>query len=230
MTVGGVLTGVGVGPGDPDLLTLRAADVIRDADLVVYPTNTAGHSRARAIAARWLTGQAELAMPLPFSRDRAAANRVYDDTASHLRPLLARGDKVAVLCEGDPLFYGSFMYLMTRLADHARCAVVPGITAFTAASARARLPLVRLDAGLRVLTGGTRDSELRAALASNDAVVIMKPAAARPRLIEAIADAGRQADAVYLEDVGGADECVVHDISELSGPGPYFALFLVPSR
>ena len=150
----GTLTGVGVGPGDPELLTLKAARLIAAADVVAYPCNRNGDSQARRIAAAHLRcGQRELAITLSFDRDRGGTDPGYDHAAGEISTHLSAGRDVVVLCEGDPLFYGSFGYLLQRLPDRC-CHVVPGITSVSAASALATRMLVSGRQSLVVVPGG----------------------------------------------------------------------------
>jgi precorrin-2/cobalt-factor-2 C20-methyltransferase len=226
----GTLYGVGVGPGDPELLTLKAARLIEGAALVAYVVSPNGNSMAREIAAAHLSNQRELPMRVPMSKDRAAANTVYDEAAEALRQVLAVGGDVVVLCEGDPLFFGSFIYLHDRLGGEFECQAIPGITAFMAATARACLPLTRQLDRLAVVSSRNPDTEILAALQSYDSVVIMKAGPHREALLELIRRAERTPDTVYLERVGWSDERIVRDISSLEGAGPYFSLFITTRR
>ena len=139
----GRFIGVGVGPGDPELITLKAARLMREANLVAYLANPEGVSQARGIAATVLAeapaGQRELPVLMPMSENRALANQVYDEAAQTIGNALEAGELVVFLCEGDPLFFGSFTYLLVRLESNYRCEVVPGISSINAAvSAKSR--------------------------------------------------------------------------------------------
>ena len=128
--------GVGVGPGDPELITLKAARLIREADVVGYIANTRGESQARSIAADVLAeakaGQGELPVLMPMLEKRDLANQVYDEAAQAIRAALEANQQVVFLCEGDPLFFGSFAYLLIRLEQDYACEVVPGISSVNA--------------------------------------------------------------------------------------------------
>ncbi len=118
MNATGTLYGVGVGPGDPELLTLKAVRILQSVPVVAYPATPQGGAQARDIAAAWLTGQREIPIVMPCMLDRGPVNQGYDEAAVAIADELAAGRDVAVLCEGDPLFYGSFSYLLQRLGSH----------------------------------------------------------------------------------------------------------------
>jgi precorrin-2/cobalt-factor-2 C20-methyltransferase len=223
--------GVGVGPGDPGLITLKAADYIRSADLICYIEGSEGNSQARQIASALLDeardGQRELAILMPMSEERSAANRVYDEAACEIQQAIDADQRVVFLCEGDPLFFGSFAYLLARLA-HNRCEVVPGIGSVNAASSALRLPLAILNESCTVVTGRHPDEVLLNALQNHDSVVIMKAGRARPRILAALRQTGRLADAAYCEYLGRDNEFIEFDVEQLADePGPYFSLFVV---
>ena len=156
----GVLYGVGVGPGAPDLITLRAARLIEGAGVIAYPTLAGGQSFARAIAADLIAdGTVEIVMDVPMSVERAPAQAAYDAGAAQIATHLAAGRDVVCLCEGDPFFYGSFMYVFARLADQFACQVVPGVTSIAACAARAGRPLVARNERLTVLPGPLPEAE-----------------------------------------------------------------------
>ena len=138
----GVVWGLGVGPGDPELLTLKALRLLRAADLVVYPATAAGASLTREIVAPHLDGdREEMAIRVPMTVARFPPRAVYDRAADAIAARAAAGDDVAVLCEGDPFLYGSFMYLFARLSERAKVEVVPGVSSLTACAARLGAPL-----------------------------------------------------------------------------------------
>jgi precorrin-2/cobalt-factor-2 C20-methyltransferase len=223
--------GVGVGPGDPGLITLKAAELIKQADIISYLSSGKGKSQARQIASGLLAsareGQQEIAIVMPMCDDRALANRVYDEAATNIQQAIDAGKQVVFLCEGDPLFFGSFTYLLSRLG-HNRCQVVPGISSIHAASAALRLPLTLLKESFAVVSGRHSAAQLVEALATHDSVVIMKAGRSRPRILEALAQTGRMADAAYLEYIGRDNEAFETDVTRLEAvAGPYFSLFVV---
>ena len=133
MNATGTLYGVGVGPGDPELLTLKAVRILQGVPVVAYPATPQGGAQARDIAAAWLTGKREISITMPCMLDRGPVNQGYDAAAVVIAEELTAGHDVAILCEGDPLFYGSFSYLLQRLGDHFPCVVIPGINSVRSA-------------------------------------------------------------------------------------------------
>ena len=228
----GRFIGLGVGPGDPELITLKAARLMREADLVAYIANTWGVSQARGIAATVLqdapAGQRELPVLMPMSEKREQANQVYDEAAQTIGEALDAGKLVVFLCEGDPLFFGPFTYLLIRLEANYNCEVVPGISSVNAAAAALQLPLTVLSESFAVISGRHSEAHLVDVLNTHDSVVIMKAGRARPRILGALATTGRTADAQYLEYIGRDNELIERDISALDDEaGPYFSLFVV---
>ncbi|MEM7206263.1 MAG: precorrin-2 C(20)-methyltransferase [Pseudomonadota bacterium] len=226
----GTFYGIGVGPGDPELLTLKAVRTIESADLVVYPATFAKESTARAIASAHIReGQREMAIGLPMSLgERDSTEAIYGEAAKAISVELSAGANVVFLCLGDPLLYGSFIYLYDLLKGEHHCAVVPGITSVSASSAASLAPLTRLNQSLLVMPAFTTDAALDEALATHDSVVIMKVGRQRHRIAERIAISGRVHDAVYVEHATMEDQTIIHNIAELpEGPGSYFSLFMV---
>src|SRR3954469_8355877 len=147
----GRLYGLGMGPGDPELVTLKAVRLLRAAAVVAYPAPEQGGSFARAIAAEWLDqDQEEIAIRFPM-RPGPPPAAIYDEAAAQLAAVLDPGDDIAFLCQGDPLFYGTFAGIMTRLAPRYPVMVVPGVSSLTACAAAAGLPLVQRDAAMAVI-------------------------------------------------------------------------------
>lgn len=229
----GTLYGVGVGPGDPSLITLKAHRLIARAPVLCYVSSADGHSMARAIAAESIAqsvvaDRVELPVALAMCRDRRDANAAYDKAAADIAAHLGGGDEVVFLCEGDPLFFGSFANVLERLAPEHRVEVVPGVSAIHASTALAGRAFGRLAESVAIVSGRHDDTHVLAALERFDNVAIMKAGTGRARLLALLERAGRSNEACYLEYVGHETERVVHDVSTLDGDkGPYFSLFLV---
>lgn len=235
----GRLFGVGLGPGDPELMTRKAARLIGEADVVAYHAGTHGRSIARSIAADLLpAGVIEEALVYPVTAGTTdhpggydgAMTDFYDSSAARLSGHLAAGRTVVVLCEGDPLFYGSFMYLHDRLAGLFPTEVIPGVTAFSAAAAAAAMPLVRHEDVLTVLPGTLPEPELARRLADTDGAVIMKLGRTFPAVRRALAASGRLSDARYVERAS-TDRQVLLPVTEVDEERvPYFSIVLVPGH
>ncbi|MDQ7017073.1 MAG: precorrin-2 C(20)-methyltransferase [Gammaproteobacteria bacterium] len=228
----GCFYGVGVGPGDPELLTLKAVRLIQNADLLCYLSNEAGHSQAKEIARFALDetkrSQQRLPIVIPMSRQRDAANAVYDAASALIAKALDAAQSVVFLCEGDPLFFGSFNYLLERLQGRYRCQVVAGISSLHAAAAALQRPLTQQEQSLVVVSGRHSDAELLQALATHDSVVILKAGQARSRILALLKRSGRFDQGLYLEQIGRPEQRIVGDLAELENKaGPYFSLFVV---
>jgi len=224
--------GVGVGPGDPELLTLKAFRAIQSADVICYLENESGQSQALEIASEALKDpiktQQHLGVRFAMSRERVAANAAYDKAIMQIQAELQLGKTVAFLCEGDPLFFGSFTYLLERLDSQFASQVIPGIPAFVAATAELQLPLTVLKQSFAVITGRHSDEKIKAALLEHDAIVIMKAGIERPRLIALLKETNRFDDANYLEYVSRDQQKVIRDLNQLDNiAGPYFSLFVI---
>jgi len=223
----GTLYGVGLGPGDPDLMTLRADRLIRAARVVAYPALVAGDSFARAIAAAAIPETArEVRIDVPMTTDRAPAQAAYDRAAAEIAGILHSGEDVICLCEGDPFFYGSFMYLHARLSDRFAVEVVPGVTSLTACAARAGRPLAARNERLTILPGPLPEDELRARIDGAESVAIMKVGRHLPKIRRVISDLGLLGQASYLERVSLPQErvCPLSDAPEIA---PYFSMILL---
>lgn len=228
----GVFYGVGVGPGDPLLITLKAHHLIQSADVICYLSNQVGTSQARDIANLSITSRStpaeEVAIPMPMSTERTAANAAYDLCATQISAHVKLGKSVVFLCEGDPLFFGSFSYLLERLSDSHECFVVPGISSVNAAASALQQPLTLLQESFVVMSGRHTDVQLEQALISHDSVVIMKAGRARARILPILDKTGRTADANYLAYIGRDNEEILTDVAQLANTtGPYFSLFVV---
>ena len=223
----GTLYGVGLGPGAPDLITLRAARLIEAAQVIAYPTLAGADSFARSIAADLIPKAAqEIVINVPMSVDRAPAQAAYDQGAAQIADALDAGHDVICLCEGDPFFYGSFMYLHARLKNRFPVKVVPGVTSVTACAAEAGRPLVARNERLTVLPGPMNEATLRARIAGAEAVAIMKVGRHLPKIRAVIEDLGLTDAASYIERAT-LPEQVVLPLSQAPQKAPYFSMILL---
>jgi precorrin-2 C20-methyltransferase / precorrin-3B C17-methyltransferase len=234
----GRLFGVGVGPGDPDLMTVKARDAITAADVVSYPNAQHGQSVARRIAECCLRpDHIELPLAFPVTTEmtdhpggyEVALEEFYDAAAAALAVHLDAGRDVAVLCEGDPFFYGSYMYLHERLADRYETTVIPGVTGFSAAAASAGTPLVKRDDVFMALPGTLPAETLSARLRTADAAVVMKLGRTFAKVRGAIETAGAGERGVYVERASSAEQRIA-PLREVEGTVPYMSLVLLPTR
>ncbi len=237
MTRKGNLFGVGLGPGDPELVTVKAARVIGEADVVAYHSARHGRSIARRIAEPYLRpGQIEehLIYPVttestdhPGGYDGAMAD-FYVEAAERIAAHLDAGRDVALLAEGDPLFYSSYMHMHTRLTERFNAVIVPGVTSVSAASAAIGTPLVTGDEVLSVLPGTMPVGELARRLADCDAAVVLKLGRTYPQVREALSLAGRLDEAVYVERASTAGQRVLPAAAVDDAEVPYFSLAVLP--
>ncbi len=224
----GRLYGIGVGPGDPELLTLKAVRLIAAADVIAYPAPADGtDSMARAIAAPHIpAGKTEIVIETPMVPGRFPANDVYDRYADEIADHLKAGRDVAVLCEGDPFLYGSFMYLFGRLAGEFPCEVVPGVSSLGACAARAGQPLVSRNQVLTIVPAPLDEADLEARIAIADAVAIMKVGRHLEKVRRVLDKLGRLETAVYVERATLTDEKVM-PLTEIGAErAPYFSMIL----
>ncbi|MEU1945384.1 precorrin-2 C(20)-methyltransferase [Streptomyces sp. NPDC059474] len=235
----GRLYGVGLGPGDPSLMTVRAVEVIAEADVIAYHSARHGRSIARSIAERHLRpDHIEERLVYPVTTEttdhpggyRGAMDEFYAEAATRLAAHLDAGRTVAVLAEGDPLFYGSYMHMHKRLADRYPTEVIPGVTSVSAAAARLGAPLVEGEEVLTVLPGTLPEEELTARLATTDAAAVMKLGRTFPTVRRALERSGRLADARYVEraTMDAERTAPLADVDPESVP--YFSMAVLPSR
>ena len=226
---GGRLYGLGVGPGDPELLTLKAHRILQSVPVIAYPAPADGTpSLARAIAAPHIpAGRAEIAILTPMTPGNFPAAEVYDRYAGEISAHLEAQRDVAVLCEGDPFLYGSFMYLFERLADRFGVEVVPGVSSLGACAARAGLPLVSRNQTLAVLPATLDEDDLTARLEAADAAAVMKVGRHLDKVRRVLGALGRLDDAVYVERATMDEERIAPLADVGDAHAPYFSMVLV---
>src|SRR5712691_11844222 len=223
----GCLYGLGLGPGDPELVTLKALRLLRAAPVVAYPAPETGDSFARRIVAEWLAPhQREIAIRFPM-RPGPPPAAIYDNAAAELATMLDRGDDIAYLCQGDPLFYGSFAGILTRLAARYRVTVVPGVSSLTACAAAAIVPLVQRDETLLVIPASLPEDVLTARLAQADAAVIIKLGRHFAKLRRVLVRLGLLDGALYVEHASLPSQRIAALATIDPASVPYFATALV---
>jgi precorrin-2/cobalt-factor-2 C20-methyltransferase len=233
----GRLIGVGVGPGDPGLLTLKAIDALGRADVVTHFAKAGNASNARAIAAHhFKDGIEELPLLYPvtteISKEDAAYREVlrgfYEDAAAKISVHLDAGRTVAVIAEGDPLFYGSYMHLHVRLSPRYQTEVIAGVTGMSGCWSAIGTPIAQGDDVFTVLPGTLPEYELERRLADADAAVVMKIGRHLAKVRRALDRAGRLDRAIYVERGTMANAAVMPLVDKLDTFAPYFAIVLVP--
>jgi precorrin-2/cobalt-factor-2 C20-methyltransferase len=225
----GTAWGLGVGPGDPELVTLKALRLLRAVPVVAYPAPLGGDSFARAIVAAHLPGgQKEIAIEVPMETALHPAREVYDRAAAAIGAELERGRDVAILCQGDPFFYGSFMYFFERLARRHSVEIVPGVSSLTACAAAARLPLARRNDTLSVIPAPLDEAELEQRLAGAGGAAVIKLGRHFEKVRRVLTRLGRGGAAVYVERATLGNQRVLALAEVTPDTVPYFAMVLVP--
>jgi precorrin-2/cobalt-factor-2 C20-methyltransferase len=227
----GRLIGIGVGPGDPELLTLKAVRYLEAVPVIAYVSADGRPSIARRIAAGHVpAGRKELNLALPMSSAPELADAAYDEGSSRIGAELEQGHDVALLCEGDPMFYGSFAQLLSRVSEHYRTEIVPGVTSISAASACTRQPLVSRSASLVVLPATLPAESLMARLRITEAAAILKIGRHVGKVRRLLGELGLLERAIYVEwATTEYERCTRLAELEIEN-APYFALVLVPAE
>lgn len=232
----GTIYGLGLGPGDPELMTVRADRLLRQARHVAFFRKAGRKGQARQIVNGMIPGHAtEYPMEYPVTTEIPFSdpeyNRLlsafYEDWTRRLHALAEAGEDVVVLCEGDPFFYGSFMHLYSRLVDRVAVQVVPAITGMSAAWTATGTPVTWGDDVLTVLTGTLPEDSLAQRIAQTDAVVIMKIGRNIDRVRQALRRAGRYEQA-WLVEFASMPGQTVRRLAETEGRiTPYFSIVIL---
>jgi precorrin-2/cobalt-factor-2 C20-methyltransferase len=235
----GRLIGVGVGPGDPDLLTIKAVRALEAADVVAHFAKAGNISHARTIATRFLrSGVIELPLLYPVTTEqptsgpayRTAIQEFFDEASAAVASHLDAGRTVAVLSEGDPLFFGSYMHLHVRLMKRYPTDVIPGVTGMSGCWSAAGLPIAQGDDVLTVLPGTLDEAELIRRFRQNDPTVIMKVGRNLAKVRRALIAAQRIGNATYVERGTMGSEQLMPLGEKPDDSAPYFAIVLVAGR
>lgn len=226
----GKLYGLGIGPGDPELLTLKAHRILTSVPVIAYPTMENGKVLARAIVADFIRPeQIEIPMPLPFSVERSS-QPYYDIAAEKIAAHLSAGRDVAVLCEGEPMLYGTFMYLFQRLAGRFPTEVVPGISSTMASAAMLGAPITFRNDVLSIMPATLEADILRDRLALVDAAVIIKLGRHFAKVRAILDELGLLDRALYIERATQPSQRIL-PITEIDpAEVPYWSLILIPSQ
>ena len=223
----GVLYGVGVGPGDPELITLKSLRLIKSTEVIAYPKLKGSKSFARNIIEEFIDlPKVEIAIEIPMTVNRLPAQRAYDAAAQKISTHLNMGENVVFLCEGDPFFYGSFMYMHSRLYKKYLVEIIPGVSSMTACAAMAKKPLAARNEVLTVLPGPLSKKELERRLADNNSSAIMKVGRHIKKIKSVIERLGLMDSSLYIERASLKEQKVLKliDAPEVA---PYFSMVLV---
>jgi precorrin-2/cobalt-factor-2 C20-methyltransferase len=239
MSESGVLYGVGLGPGDPELVTVKAARLVYEARVVAYFAKAGRESHARRIARPYLHADCEemlLAYPMttehPFYKPEyvEALRGFYEESAEQLARMLEQGRNVALLCEGDPMFYGSFMHLFERLKSRFRVEICAGVSGMSGCFAAAQQPMTWGDDVLTVVPATLEEAALERRLAATDAAVIMKLGGNFPKLRRVLTRLRMNERAIYVERGTMESQKILPFAEKLDDVAPYFAMVLAPGR
>ncbi len=235
----GTFHGVGLGPGDPDLVTVKAVKLIEACGLLTYFAKAGRRGNARAIVDPWVpAGKAELPLYYPMTTEThfgeehyiRSLGAFYEESCGRIAEVLDRGEDVVLACEGDPMFYGSFMHLYIRLKDRYPTRITPGVTGMAGCWAAAGLPITWGDDVLTVIPGTLDEEALVDRLSRTDAAVIMKLGSNFPKVRRAIERAGLLERATYVERGTMAGERILRLADDPDCAAPYFSLILIPGE
>lgn len=222
----GTLYGIGIGPGDPELLTLKAVRLLARLPVLAWPAPLEGEGMARTIAASHIgPGKIEIAIRLSFAPGRSDADQAYDAAALAIAGHLEAGRDVGLLCEGDPLFFGSFAYVLERLEGRFPIQVVPGVSSVMAAAAALARPLALQDERLAIIPSTLAEDAIAAMLEASDAAALMKVGRHLPKLRRVLKRLGLEDRAFLAERVGLEGERLIA-LPEVD-QAFYFSLILV---
>jgi precorrin-2/cobalt-factor-2 C20-methyltransferase len=228
MSRAGKLYGVGVGPGDIELLTLKAARLLSEVKIIAYPAANGGESLARRIVAPLIPENArEMPIAIPMEEARDAARSAYDAAAQSIADHLRQGSDVLFLCEGDPFFYGSFMFLHERLGSSFETIIVPGVTSLTACAGVLGRPLAARNEVLKILPAPLPEERLRAELKDAEAAAIIKIGRHFDKVRKVLCDLDLTARACIIERATQGDQCITPMNDMAPGARPYFSTILI---
>ena len=235
----GCLFGVGLGPGDPELVTVKATKILSSVPIVASFAKKGASGRARAILGRWVsTNCRHLPLVYPLTIELhfcdpayiAQLRGFYEDEADSIAAHLLAGQDVALVCEGDPLFYGSFIHLYGRLKDRFRIEIIPGVSGMSGCWSAAKTPIAWGDDVLSVLPGTLGHAALVRHLGTSDAVVIIKIGVNFAKIRTAIEEAGRLSTALYVEHGTSEAQTIIPLGDKADGHAPYFSSILIPGQ
>jgi precorrin-2/cobalt-factor-2 C20-methyltransferase len=235
----GCLYGVGLGPGDPELVTVKATKILKTVPVIASFAKKGSSGRAHAIFEPWVPGHIKhLRLVYPLTTElhfcdpayTAQLRCFYNEAASAIAAHLLSGQDVAVVCEGDPFFYGSFIHLFVRLRNRFRIEIIPGVTGMSGCWSGAKTPIAWGDDVLSILPGTLSHADLVRHVGASGAVVIIKIGANLAKIRAALGETGRLAAALYVEH-GTSDAQTIMPLGDKpDGHAPYFSSILIPGQ
>ena len=222
----GILYGLGVGPGDPELLTVKAARILREADVVAVPDKGSGERTALNIVRDYVEGKTILPCITPMIRDQAALDAAHDRIADDLCALRAEGKTVAFITLGDPTVYATYLYVHRRVLERGYEAVlVPGVPSFCAAAARLNISLCEGSERLMIVPASHKD--VTDCLHTDANLVFMKAGREIGTLKETLRREGLLENASLVANCGMEGEQVWPRFADTPEDTGYFSLVIV---
>ena len=224
------LYGLGVGPGDPELLTLKALRILNSVPVLAYPAPIEGTSFARSIADSLIPkGKIEIAIRMPLDMAKFPAEDIYTQASNEIIGHLDEGRDVAVLCEGDPFFYGSFIYLFERISATHKAKVIPGVSSVMACAAALEAPLAARNDVIKIIPAPLSEAKLTDSLNFCDSAVIIKVGRHVNKVSRVLHHLQLQQYAKYIERASLPNERIL-PLSQAPDPAPYFSMILMHKR
>ena len=224
----GQIWGIGVGPGDPDLMTLKAHRILQEADVVAFPAPAGSDSLVRSIAAPYIPADVEeFVISTPMDVARHPAQDVYDWAADEIGKMADAGKSIAILCEGDPFFYGSFMYLYSRLSRSYDVKVVPGVSSVNACAAELGIPLAARSDVISAIPATLDTETLKARLQSADTALIIKAGRHLKKVKQVLDSLGVSDNAMYIERATMDNQRIMPLSGVSEDTAPYFSMIIV---
>jgi len=224
----GTLYGIGLGPGNSELITVKAWRLLSTVEIIAYPKPPNGESFARKIAAPFIPEDTvEIALTIPMARERDPAQKAYDAGAEQIAEQLENGKHVAFISNGDPFLYSTFMYIHERLKERFEIEIIPGVTSLTGAAVATRRPLAARNEILKVLPAPLNDQTLKREILTGDSIVINKVGKHFDRINALITNLGLVENAQIVENATTEFE-VARPLSQVKpGEQTYFSTIII---
>lgn len=227
--------GIGIGPGDPELLTLKAARIIKEVDVIFVPkAGIKEESMALEIVSPLLDGKRVVEKVFPMVKEQEKLESHWREAALAIKEELERGNSVAFLTIGDPLTFSTYVYLLRCLRGmipEERIHTIPGVTSFNAAASLANLSLAQRDEKIAIVPVSDNVDELRPILEAFDTVVLMKVAKRLDKVINLLEEMNLVKNSLFASHVGLKDAHITRNLSELKGSGRgYMSIIIVKKK